>query len=466
MLAFALMELYPGRRVYVSLRASRATLLAQLPWLAKLPTGEVEIIDTSAVSDPASPPAAKESGSDLLIADVPERNELAEFLWLPHSVQTAWSLADQGTPTLMVFDSWDAVIDQYFERVPESDESGPSRARVERLLLERMARGNIALVLVLERDTPSILDYHVNGIIETYRHFEEGRLERWLSLPKLRGIPISTDTYPFTLAQGRFSAITAMQPGDHYWLHPPAPDPNPEAPGLWPGSTDFAESLGRLRFGALTLFELESAVPREVSRVLLGPVVLHALQLGGRVLILPPPSLDAEDAFASLREHLAPKVLREQLRVLSSVPLSAEVTELPEVFVPFQRVNWSKTGLPVPLPEDPDFLKGAQNSKGPNLILAYMSGLEALTEAAGVTLIRGALSGLARTVFPHNPVHVVAVGRTGDPMFYGVAALAEVHARVRAPHGRIIVNGHRPYLAPMVLSQEPGPEPYRLTTVL
>ena len=466
MLSLALMETYPGRRVYVSLRISRASLLTQIPWLGEIPPGEVEIIDVARESDRPRMHPPKTPGPDLLVAEPPESKELAEFLWLPQAVQAAWSLTDNRVPTLMVFDSWDAVVDQYFERVAESSDSGPSRSRVERLLLERMARGNISLVLVLERDSPSVLDYQVNGIVETFRQVEEGRLERWLRVPKLRGVPVNTDTYPFTLARGRFSALTANRPGDHYRLQAPCPDPSPSLAGLWPGSTDFADSLGRLRFGALTLFEIDTAVPREVSRVILGPMIINALRLGGRVLILPPPSLDPEDSYVTLREHLPAQVIQEQLRVLSSIPLSEDGEELSEVFVPFQKIRWTKTGLPVPIPEDPEYLQAALGSKGPNLIVAHLSGLEALTEAAGVTLIRGVLSGLARTVFHRNPVHVAAVGRTDDGLFAGVASTAETHIRIRSPHGRIFVNGHRPYLAPMVLSQESGPEPYHLTTVL
>jgi hypothetical protein len=249
-------------------------------------------------------------------------------------------------------------------------------------------------------------------------------------------------------------------------MEAPAPDPHPEAPGIWPGSTDFANALGRLRVGAITLFELDTAVPREVSRVILGPMIIHALRVGGRVLILPPPSLDLEDSYVSLQRHVRPEIIRARLRVLSSLSTSDDARELPDSFLPFDKVGWTKTGMPTPVPVDAEFLRAAEGSTGPNLIVAYMSGIEALTEAAGVGLIRGIVSRLAKTVFPRNPVHVAAVGRVGDSLFEGVGAMSEIMVRVRCPHGRIFINGHRPYLAPMVLSQEPGSEPYRLTTVL
>jgi hypothetical protein len=466
MLSMALMEAFPGRRVYVSLRATRASLLAQVPWLEKIPPGQVEVIDTSAELDQVQDHTGGGSTSAALLTNHAEARDLSEFLWLPKAVQAAWSVTDPVRPTLMVFDSWDAVVDQYFERPPKAADETPSRFEVERLLLARMHRSNISLVLVLERDTPSVLDYQVTGLVETYRRTEEGRLERWLSLSKLRGVPIETDTYPFTLAHGRFAAITPTRSGHRYTLEAPAPDPNPEADGLWPGSTDFANGFGRLRFGAVTLLELDSAVPREISRVLLGPMIVQTLRLGGRVLVVPPPSFDPDDAYVGVRKHVAREMVRAQLRVISTIPLSLEPSDAPEVFVPFQRIGWTKSGPPVPLPEDPDFLEAAQDSRKPSMVIAYLSGLQALTQAANVPLNRGVLAAMARAVFPRSPTHVAVVARTGDPLFPEISPVSELHIRLRGPHGRIFLNGHRPYLAPLVLTQDNGVEPYHLAQIL
>ncbi|MCI4317742.1 MAG: hypothetical protein L3J96_04325, partial [Thermoplasmata archaeon] len=379
MLSLALMESFPGRRVYVSLRVTRASLFSQIPWLEKIPPGQVEIVDAAEFSDQVQRHAPEAESAEALLSEGPETNELEDFLWLPHTVQTAWSIAAKSTPTLMIFDSWDAIVDQYFERVVNGGNTIPTRSEIERILLARMARGNISLVLVLERDKPTILEYQVNGIVETYRQLEEGRLERWLSLPKLRGVAITTDTYPFSLAHGRFAAITATRPGDFYRLEPPAPDPQPDARGLWPGSTDFAEGFGRLRFGAQTHLELGSTVPREISRVILGPVILQTLSQGGRVLLIPPPSLDPEDSYWALREHVSPETLRDQLRVLSTVATNSAGQDLPAVGFPSHKVAWTKVGPPVPIPDDPAFLETASRSSKPDLVVLYLSGLEAIS---------------------------------------------------------------------------------------
>jgi KaiC/GvpD/RAD55 family RecA-like ATPase len=466
MLSLALMEAFRGKRIYVSLQVTRQSLFEQIPWLSKLPPGEIEVIDSSAFQDHVQEHVHAYSGIDGMLTRDGSAKSDETFLHLPAAVQAAWAVTDPVTPTIVVFDSWDAVIDQYLERPATAGQSLPSRPEIERKLLTQMSAGNISIVLVMERAVPSVLDYYVNGIVETSQREYEGRLERWLSILKLRGIAIATDRYPFSLAKGRFSAITATPVPHRYRLARPVPDPTPTATGLWPGSSDYADVLGRPQPGEMTLMEFESAVPRELPRVILGPMLLEALELGGRVLIIPPPSADPEDSFLGLRDHIPIDVLRHRLRVLVGVPPSAGVEILPEVFVPHHRIAWTNMGPTVPLPADPEFLFEARGSTGPNVIVAFISGLEALAEGAGIPLSRGLLAGLDAAAFPHSSVHTFAVARSGQSRIESLGPLSEQHIRIRCPHGRVFLYGHRPYLAPLLLSQEAGPEPYHLTQVL
>lgn len=465
MLALALMESFRGRRVYVSLRVKRGSLLRQIPWLGLVPPEGLEIVDaseeTAHVQDRGHPRIKED-----LTSEGEEAKEIDEFLWLPPAVQLAWSKTDASNPTLIVLDSWDAVIDQYFERVVGLGEPTPSRSEIERILLRRMAKGSVTLVLVLERETPLTLDYQVDGIVETSRLLREGRLERWLSIQKLRGVQVSVDTYPFTLTGGRFAAITPAGLGAFDLIHLPAKDPRPEAPGLWPGSTDYAEAFGRLLPDALTLFSLDSAVPREVSRAISGPMVIQALQAGGRTLVIGSASLEPEDSYISIAAHLSKDVVRSRLRVMSALPRHYRLEDMPEILIPFDRIRWTKVGLSVPVPDDADFLHAApQTSKLPNLLVVYLSGLEAMADAAAQPLSHGILSALAEAVFPRNPVHLIAVGRSDDPVLPTVSPLSRNLITVQYTNGRVFLSGRCPYVSPRILSDHGGAEPYRLTRI-
>jgi KaiC/GvpD/RAD55 family RecA-like ATPase len=462
MLALALVESFQGRRIYVSLRVDRPTLLSQFPWLGSIPPEDLLIVDSSSETDHVQdrrPLAAK----DFVLSQPSEAKELEEFHWLPHAVQTAWSLASGEKPTIIIFDSWDAIIDQYFERSESPPESLPSRIEVERLLIGRMMRRpNLCLVIVLERDSSSVLDYIVHGIAETSRRLEEGRLERWLSLPKLRGIPIPVDTYPFTLAKGRFTTMTPAIPDD-FAVRAPVDDPHPDAPGLWPGSTDYAGAFGRLLPGRITLIELAASVPREIPRLLMAPMFLETIRTGGRGVHFSAASLDPEEGFNSTNGMVLDPTLSNRTRVMTPLPLPERTAKGSGRFVPF---HWSTSVPSVPLPDDPLFLKEAEDTTAPSLIVAYLSGLEAAAETAGVTIGHGFLSAFASSMFPKSPVHIVVFASVADPLTATITPISDVLIKIRYSNGRIFLDGHRPYSAPLILSNDSKTEPYRLTPIL
>ncbi|MGD1100346.1 MAG: gas vesicle protein GvpD P-loop domain-containing protein [Thermoplasmata archaeon] len=465
MLALALLESFHGRRVYVSLRVTRGSLLRQIPWLGMLSPEGIEVVDASEETGHVQD-RGRLNIKDNLLSHRDEARELDEFLWLPQAVQSAWSKTDAKNPTLVILDSWDAIIDQYFERVVGPGEPVPSRSEIERILLRRMTKGNISLVLVLERDGPAALDYQVDGIAETSRHLKEGRLERWLSIQKLRGVKVSVDTYPFTITGGRFAAITPAGLGAFDRIHPPAPDPRPEDPGMWPGSTDYAEAFGRLLPDALTLFSLDTAVPREVCRAIIGPMVIQTIQAGGRTLVLAPASLEPEDSYMSIADTLPKDAVRSRLRVMSALPQHYRAEEMPESIIPFDRIRWTKAGPSVPIFEDSEFLQAAPlTSDRPNLILVYLSGLEAMVEEAGLPVAHGILPAIAETIFPRSPVHVITVGRSNDPVLPTVSPLCRNLFDIDYTNGRVFLSGRRPYVSPRILSDIGGTEPYRLTRI-
>jgi KaiC/GvpD/RAD55 family RecA-like ATPase len=470
MLSLALMDSFHGRRVYVSLRVARESLLVQNPWLLKLPSQvpspEIEIVDAYEEEPDHVQDHNPRPLKDAVMASPRETKELEEFLWLPSSVQSAWSLASTQNPTMIVFDSWDAIIDQYFERVVTPGEPIPSRSEIESILVRRMAKGNVSVVLVLERDTPSTLDYHVDGIVETSRLLREGRLERWLTISKLRGVKITVDTYPFTLVDGRFTTITTTGPGTFQRINPPVPDPSPKDSGIWPGSTDYAEAFGRLLPAALTLFELDAAIPREVPRAIIGPMAIQTIQAGGRALILPPPLLEPEDAYQTVSDHLSRDAVTTRLRVMSAIPLYSRKDGAPGILIPFDRIGWTKAGPLVPVPKDPEFLQAAHESNDTNLVVAYLSGLQAMAEASGMPVSHGILPALGAAVFQGSPVHVVAMGHSGDPLLPGVIPLAQTFIKVQYTNGRVFISGYRPYLAPRILYEGNATEPYRLIPIL
>jgi len=139
---------------------------------------------------------------------------------------------------------------------------------------------------------------------------------------------------------------------------------------------------------------------------------------------------------------------------------------MPELTIPFDRIHWTKAGPSVPIPDDSEFLIATpQKSDRPNLLVVYLSGLEAMAEGAGLPVAHAILPALAEAVFPQSPVHVICVGRLEDPVLQSVSPLSRCLIDLQYSNGRVFLSGRRPYVSPHILSDQGGVEPYRLTRI-
>ncbi|HEV2429310.1 MAG TPA: gas vesicle protein GvpD P-loop domain-containing protein, partial [Thermoplasmata archaeon] len=187
-LCLALLEASPGHRILLTSRVSREEFRREFPWMGENGMGSLEIIDTSE-TEVSVDGVARAAAEAALVTDArpSERRALSEFLQLPSAVQEAWSRIPTGGPSTIVIDSWDALVEQYLGIHGRTTHDGIDRAEIERMLLRRMARSRAHLVLALEREDQTQLDYLANGVFVTRREMTDDRLERWLLLPKLRG---------------------------------------------------------------------------------------------------------------------------------------------------------------------------------------------------------------------------------------------------------------------------------------
>ncbi len=162
--------------------------------------------------------------------------------------------------------------------------------------------------------------------------------------------------------------------------------------------------------------------------MILGPMMIQALRGGGRGLLIAAPSIDPEDAFSSVKGIVPPELLASNMRVISVIPIPPGPAMSSGMIVPY---HWTTAGPSVPVPEDPEFIQGAQASDRPNLIIAYLSAIEAAAESTNNKVGHGVLSALGAAVFPSSPVHVVGVARSSDPLFQVVNPVSESLIKIR-----------------------------------
>lgn len=473
-LSLALLEASAGERVLVTNRVSTMELGREYPWLGDNGARAIQIVDASDL-EPSLEGLKDAITATAIIhdADSEERRRLSEFLSLPGPAQEAWSRLPTHGPSTVVIDSWDALIEQFLGRRHQRPEAPLDRAELERALLRWMGRSPTHLILVLETDQPSQLDYLVNGVVVTQRQFVNDRLERWLHLPKLRGIRIANASYPYTVEGAKFQCIEPLPP--YAQLRRGQADPEPDAlPGfLWPGSKSFAEAFGRLGVGRMTLIEVEDDVPDYVVQHLLAPPKIHAVRSGGRVLAIPSPSLSVEEIWGPMDGAKPTGHLADSFRVFD---VSGQLERALKGGTKDRQASLiSIKSLPPPSPDrDPDdndisrWLKGGVVGGHPGLVTMYGAGIEALASTLKLPLTSEAAATLPASLQNTlgSGLHLISIVRPGTPLFRAIQSLATIHLRVLNRQGRVLVYGLKPWTTGFVLTDSASGGPYDLLRIV
>ncbi len=469
-LSLGLAASFPGARLFISSRVSRPKLLLQYPWIGALVEKTLDVIDST--SYPGSIQHALEALTASRAVVTPgrqEEGELAGFLWLPPALQEAWSRLDPKVPTVVVVDSWDALLQQYLNPVSRGEGNGvPDRPDLERMLLNLMTRGRVHLVIVQETDQQGPLDYLVDGIVTTSREDFDGRLERWLRLPKLRGVPVLDDRHPFTLAGARFEALEPYPATFRFERVVWSPDPEPSAEGLWPGSRAFADTFGRLTTSGTTLLELDRSVPSSAINLLMGSVMAHVISRDGNVLVLPSSALP--DAIYQLGRQAFPhEALARHLRVLTASPPLRPTPELDAVLVPLEGATGTNPLAPR-YPSNLQFIHQSAVEGHPSLVVVSTVCLRELNQVTPRPYLPESLPVILETYLRAGATHVIVDGPRDDPFIPILAGTASSVIRLANRNGRVFLYGEVPRTRGQVLRpndrDEGSGEPYDLTPVL
>jgi KaiC/GvpD/RAD55 family RecA-like ATPase len=480
-LALALLERFPGRRILITTRTERDKLRSERPYLA---TGQVGI-EIAESDDPRENLRWTSQAINVLRARqraglAPARSATAETEWLPPAVRGLWRGLDPKVDTLVAIDSWDALVEAYVGPPTAPRDGIPDRAELERLLLRQIALAGVRIALVLETAGPSQLDYLVDGILTTSRQTVDDRLERWVSLDKLRGVRINGVAYPFSLHDGRFESFRPWRRLDSPSVVRPEADAAPVAGFLWPGAGEFERAFGRLPYGRYSLLELDAAVPDPVVRLLVDPLVLHALGVGGRVSLLPPTSALATQLLAQYADLTSVQTVKDRLRVLAppGVGLPDASRWAPSIVWPEangrtgsrSKAKATNGGTERPLAPLFEFLQAANGGASAHLALWYLSGARTWLDATHPEIGGDQLQLQLQAEIAGSAFHGFVAGRADDPLLPVFARIAGLHLRIQHRQGHFFVCGRRPWTPQFVLSEAgnsgDGTGPYRLTPVV
>ncbi len=463
MLALELLEAFSGRRIYVTSRVRSADLGLDFPALGRMvEAGHLSIVDmTSAGSDLRSASRAVARAPELVAPDDPDHS--IRSLLLPPEVLEAWSESSSTAPTLVVLDSWDAIVERHLGDPRKNRDDLPSREELERLAIAQMAEGPVFLILVGEHREEGQLEYLVNGVVSTERSVHDDRMERWLRIDKLRGIRITHPSYPFSLDGGRFRCIeplSATFPTDASRF-----DPEPgDSPGqIWPGSADYASFFGRLSVGKLTLIEYDTDVPVAAVRVLLIPMLNQAVARGGRVFHIPHPGIHVGEVWGMYKGRTPKEAFLRQVRLLGTAA-NGDPEEFASMMLPLPSVK--ADGFNPRVPEAAKFLRESSDPAHPNIGVVSIAGLRTLDSLVPGAYTPETLPGLALTYIHLSPGHEVWVGPEDDPLTHCLRPMADTHLRLLSREGRVFVHGIIPRTPSLVLTEGDDRSPYHLLLVV
>ncbi|MGI0131968.1 MAG: RAD55 family ATPase [Thermoplasmata archaeon] len=470
-LSIALLEAFRGEKILVTSRVPDRELHREFGWLGADGGRSIQIIDTSEMEESIYNVGrmVRQARETLLAPAEPTDRDSSQFLWLPPPMQEAWARLTPRSPALVVVDSWDALIEGYLGNDGVDEVTVPDRGQIERVLLRRMGKAPAHIVFVLEREEQTALDYLVNGVVVTRREAHSERLRRWVDLVKLRGVRISSASYPFTLEQARFASILPVKP--YETLRSGAPDPETDAlPGfLWPGSRDFAESLGRLPFGKLTLIELDAEASTDVGDVLSVPIMAHVLGRGGRVLVIPHSSETPEDLLTALNGSVSRERFLKNVRMLippGPVPKGKE--ELWHVVLSLPKPDTTR-GERAEDSEALRFLQEGASQESPALIVVSLEGLSAIATGLGTPITPEIAARLPQgfiTTVRGRAAHAIVIARKSDAALDVLRTIASTRAEVEVRQGRIFVHGLVPWTSTFVLTDGSREHPYSLLRVV
>ncbi len=469
-LGLACLEEFRGDRVLVTSRVPHRELGREFPWLGNHTSHQISVIDTSESTRGVHEVARtiQHLREGISTTDDPEMD--LKFKWLPAPIRTALAgLGPSSPPTLIVIDSWDALVEQFLgDDGSPSEGPVPDRGYLERLLLRFLARSPAHLIFILEREEQSQLDYLVNGVIVTHREPQNERLERWLTILKLRGVRIENPVYPFTLEGSRFMTILPAHPysEDRGGGFDKRPD---QMPGhIWPGSATFAEIFGRLPFGRMTLIERGPDVASRAWLTLVLPMIEQVLLEGGRVLAIPPPTSTPEEIYAPFEGRVEKGTFVAQVRLIMP-SLDRTDPDLGRIVTPLSKGrpgNGFGTSSGADLVR---FLTEGATASTPSFLLLDLEGLSAIAAAMGVAMSPEAVQQLPlgiQTAIRKLSIHAVVVGQTDSPLAEPFRRLASSRLRMWTRQGRLFLHGTEPWTPTLVLTGGGATHPYDLVRIV
>ena len=289
----------PDSSFYLSTRVSDECLYIQFPWLkekemkGRIVDASREFLSTIYKDDKDAPRVQKDKVDKIkgaldflrsiqkdIVPTAVDRTCLSKLLERYHmpEIVRVYDRVEQKLPkkTLFVMDSVEGVTNRY---KLDPDEL------VHALQKDLVEHSNVNLLMVLEKDHDTSIDYLVDGVLSIAKYELEGRRVREIRLEKLRATEIRQPKYLTSLGGGRYKCFEPYKPSaeNKKWV-PVADNPSHYSTGC----PDLDELLGGgYKKGSYNVIEVADNVSTEEYYSLVRPILLNFVgQKRGAIVVL------------------------------------------------------------------------------------------------------------------------------------------------------------------------------------
>ncbi|MCD6370069.1 MAG: recombinase RecA [Thermoplasmata archaeon] len=215
------------------------------------------------------------------------------FYLFPESFRYALNLVEKGRVNTIIIDSWHTILEEMkYKEIEERERReiyDPERFFLNLIKLSDMG---VNIIIAKEGIEEDELSYVADGVVTLHKMLENGRMEREITIDKLRGVKIKRSEYVFSLKDGKAHTLLSSS-----FKHPRTLKEFPKKEikiGRGIPSCVFDEVITFKR-GDTVFYDFEEYVPGEYHLSIIMSTLANFLKNGIKSLVIPPNDMDTNE---------------------------------------------------------------------------------------------------------------------------------------------------------------------------
>ena len=215
------------------------------------------------------------------------------FYLLPTSFRHVLNKVEKGEIKTVILDSWHTILQELKYKEIEERE----RKEIydpERFFLNLIKLSDLGLNIIITKEgtEEDPISYVADGVLTLHKHIENGRMQRGLTIEKLRGMRIEKPEYVISLKDGRANTLRSSS-----FQHPRNLKEFKGIPIKMGGGIPSAvfDDIIKFRRGYTIFYDFEEYVPREYHLTIIMSTLVNFLKNEKSGVIIPPNDMDSSE---------------------------------------------------------------------------------------------------------------------------------------------------------------------------